>query len=60
MVILQESLDTFTVARFFNPTWLEYLKVLKEKEHEDWVTVLTMALGIYNGDSKGFAGVPES
>ena len=59
IIILQESLDTFIISKFFNPTWLEYLKMLKEKESEDWVTVLTIALQIYSGKLKGFYGVPE-
>ena len=40
-------------------TWKEYLDHIKFKENYDWLTVLKVALEIYNGESKGFAKVPD-
>jgi len=40
-------------------TWKEYLDHIKFKENYDWLTVLKVALEIYNGDSKGYAKVPD-
>jgi hypothetical protein len=32
LVVMQEGQDSFIISRFSNPTWLDYLKGLKEKE----------------------------
>ena len=40
-------------------TWKEYLDHIKFKENYDWLTVLKVALEIYNGELKGYAKVPD-
>ena len=40
-------------------TWKEYLDHIKFKENYDWLTVLKVALEIYNGDTKGYCKVPD-
>ena len=40
-------------------SWKEYLEHLKFKENSDWLTVLKVALEIYNGDLKGYSKVPD-
>jgi len=40
-------------------TWKEYIEHIKFKENYDWLTVLKVALEIYNGELKGYAGVPD-
>jgi hypothetical protein len=40
-------------------SWQEYLNHIKFKENYDWLTVLKVGLEIYNGESKGFAKVPD-
>lgn len=44
-------------ARLFS--WKEYIEHIKFKESSDNLTVLKVALEIYNGESKGFAKVPD-
>jgi hypothetical protein len=59
VIVMQENLESMSISRFFNPTWLDHLKNLKEKESEDWVTVLSVALQIFHGHIQGFSQVPE-
>lgn len=40
-------------------SWKEYLDHIKFKENYDWLTVLKVALEIYNGETKGYAKVPD-
>jgi len=40
-------------------SWKEYLEYIKFQENYDWLKVLKVALSIYNGDTKGFARVPD-
>ena len=40
-------------------SWKEYIDHIKFQESYDWLTVLKVALEIYNGESKGFAKVPD-
>lgn len=40
-------------------TWREYLDHIKFKENYDWLTVLKVALEIYNGETKGYSKVPD-
>ena len=40
-------------------SWKEYLDYLKQRENQDWLTVLKVALEIYTGDLKGYAKVPD-
>lgn len=39
-------------------SWKEYIEYLKSSG-QDWLTVLKVALEIYNGDLKGYAKVPD-
>lgn len=52
-------LGTRAVTRAKVFQWREYLDYLKFKENADMSTVLKSALDIYNGESKGFAKVPD-
>lgn len=40
-------------------SWKEYIDHIKFQESYDWLTVLKVALEIYNGESKGYAKVPD-
>jgi hypothetical protein len=48
-----------TVLRGRLFSWKEYLEHIKFKENYDWLTVLKVALEIYNGETKGYAKVPD-
>lgn len=48
-----------TIVRGKLFTWKEYLDHIKFKENYDWLTVLKVALEIYNGDTKGYSKVPD-
>ena len=48
---------TLVKAHLFN--WKEYLDHIKFKENYDWLTVLKVAIEIYNGDTKGYAKVAD-
>ena len=39
--------------------WKEYLDHIKFKENYDWLRVLKVGLEIFNGDTKGYAKVPD-
>lgn len=40
-------------------TWSEYLKKIRSEDKLSWLTVLRVALSIYNGELKGFADLPD-
>ena len=40
-------------------SWQEYLDHIKFKENYDWLTVLKVALEIYNGEAKGYAKIAD-
>lgn len=40
-------------------SWKEYIEHIKYKENYDWLTSLKVGLEIYNGESKGYAKVPD-
>lgn len=48
---------TVIKAKLFS--WKEYLDHIKFKENYDWLTVLKVALEIYNGETKGYTKVPD-
>ena len=48
-----------TIVRGKLFTWKEYLDHIKFTENNDWLNVLKVALEIYNGETKGFAKVPD-
>ena len=41
-------------------SWREYIDKLKFTDNHDWLTVLKVALEIYNGEIKGFALLPDA
>ena len=41
-------------------SWREYIDKLKFTDNLDWLTVLKVALEIYNGEIKGFALLPDA
>ena len=46
------------MARLFS--WREYIDKLKFTDNQDWLSVLQVALEIYQGDLKGFAMLPDA
>ena len=40
-------------------SWREYIEYFKSTGKSDWLSVLKIALEIYNGDLKGYHGVPD-
>lgn len=48
---------TVIKGKLFN--WKEYIDYIKFKENQDWLTVLKVALEIYNGELKGYSKVPD-
>ena len=41
-------------------SWREFIDKLKFTDNQDWLTVLKVALEIYNGEIKGFAMLPDA
>ena len=41
-------------------SWREFIDKLKFTDNHDWLTVLKVALEIYNGEIKGFALLPDA
>ena len=40
-------------------TWSEYINKIRSEDKLSWLTVLRVALSIYNGEVKGFADLPD-
>jgi len=40
-------------------SWKEYIDHIKSQINFDWLSVLKVALEIFNGDLKGYAKVPD-
>jgi len=57
-VIFLGSSSTITRARLLS--WREFIDKLKFTDNHDWLTVLKVALEIYNGEIKGFAMLPDA
>jgi hypothetical protein len=45
-------------ARVFS--WKEFLEVMRSARNKDWLSILKMAMEMFNGDAKGFACLPDS
>ena len=41
-------------------SWREFIDKLKFTDNQDWLTVLKVSLEIYNGETKGFAMLPDA
>ena len=39
-------------------SWSEYLNKLRMLDNKDWITVLKVAIDLYNGKIRGFASLP--
>lgn len=50
--------NTISRARMYS--WREFIDKLKFTDNQDWLTVLKVALEIYNGEIKGFALLPDA
>lgn len=48
---------TFQSGLLFD--WKEYIEHIKHREAYDWLSVLKVALEIYNGEQRGYSGVPD-
>jgi hypothetical protein len=55
--ILLLGQKTIQRGRLFS--WKEYLEYIQYNQNYDWLSVLKVALEIYNGDIKGYALVPD-
>ena len=53
-------LGTTKIYRARLLSWREYIDKLKFTDNHDWLTVLKVALEIYNGEIKGFALLPDA
>jgi hypothetical protein len=40
-------------------TWSEHIKKIRSEDKLSWLTVLKVALSIYNGELRGFADLPD-
>jgi hypothetical protein len=40
-------------------TWQEYIEYVRNNGGYDWLTVLKVALEIFNGNLKGYGNVPD-
>ena len=45
-------------ARVFS--WKEFLNIMRSNRNSDWLSILKVAMEIFNGDAKGFAFLPDS
>lgn len=45
-------------ARVFS--WKEFLNIMRQNRNSDWLSILKVAMEIFNGDAKGFAFLPDS